>query len=71
MQSYESWMEERATRYDTDEETHDWRDSTHNDCCSCGWRCDRNSTGTHNRTYCLTAHKRHAARLTAGGDDSE
>ena len=39
---------------------HEWLGREHNDCCSCGWRCAFNGSGTHFISRCKQAHARHA-----------
>ena len=48
---------------------HEWLDhdpnscfEANNDCCSCGWRCAFNGSGTHVAGRCKVAHERHAER---------
>jgi hypothetical protein len=46
------------------EPQHTWLNSEHNDCCSCGWRCAFNGSGTHFVSRCEQAHARHVERET-------
>lgn len=43
--------------------SHKWMDSYYNNCCSCGWRCSKNSTGTHTRHECKDEYAEHLERV--------